>query len=773
MSRTTKPNIIRDNPRAARFFATLIDLRKPLIAISVFMSVRYLVWRAASTLNTATPLHAAISFALLAAEVYGCVSVFLFYFQARQPVGHKIVEVPERSLPAVDVFITIYNEPLHVLHVTLVACAALDYPRDRLSIYVLDDGPRDSVREMAAKYGCRYLTRPDRRHAKAGSLNNALRHSRGEFILSLDCDHVPVRSFLRETIGYFQDSKVAFVQTAQHFYNPDIFQHNLHLDNELVHEQDLFFQVIEPGRERTNSVMFAGTSAVLRRAALDSIGGIQTICAIEDTHTSMRLQAKGWKGIYHNRAVSAGLSPESYSGYLTQRMRWARGGIQLFVLDNPLLCPGLSLAQRLSYFSSILYFFHGWARLVFLLIPLAFLYGNTQPVISDVFTLMTYFLPHYVFAHLAALVICREFRNPFWSDVYEAASAFSLSWTALVTVLHPNRLIFKVTPKGEAKQRPHQVHWLYVLPHTVLLVLLLAGVILATRRMASYGLKLDLYSLSCLWASFNSILLGCAIEGTRERPNLRAGYRVHRSLAAELRYHGRRFNGVAAVLGESGALVQLETDEHLPPVLRIHIYSSDYDRANGLSGEMTELDGEVVHQDIRGRGSWSGIKFTDMTPQRHESLLRQMFSAPDSWDEHERPFVGSLTAMAHIVSSLLRPRMRKPRRARRARARIHLNQEAVIRSGSMNIPVRMVGLSVIGATIRMPPMTRLPERVALSFLAGEQPVEVRCLRVHETRIGARQKFALRDGRPVHCGLKFLVPEHLSPAIIEELENATS
>ncbi len=774
MNKPRKPNIIRDNPCAAKVFASLLDVRRPVIVLSLLMSTRYLLWRAASTLNTATPIHAAISVALLAAEIYGCVCVFLFYFQVRRPVEHRPAETPERGLPTVDVFIAIINEPQDILHKTLVACAALDYPRDRLSVHLLDDGPRDSVRALAAQFGCRYVTRPDRLHAKAGNMNNGLRHSRGEFILALDCDHVPVRSFLRETIGYFADPKVAFVQTAQHFYNPDIFQHNLHLDDELVHEQDLFFQVIEPGRERTNSVMFAGTSAVLRRAALDSIGGIQTACAIEDTHTSMRLQARGWKGVYHNRAVSAGLSPETYAGYLTQRMRWTRGGIQLFVLDNPLLRPGLSLAQRLSYFSSVLYFFHGWARLVYLLVPLAFLYGHYDPVVCDVFTLMTYFLPHYILAHLAVLLVCKEFRNPFWSDVYEAASAFSLSWMAVVTVLQPNKLIFRVTPKGETKQRPHQVHWLYVLPHTVLMFLLIGGVVLATRRLTASGLELNLYSLSCLWAAFNAALLGCAIEATRERPDLRASHRVHRSLEAELSYHGRRFAGVAGVLSEVGALVQLDSDEHLPPVLRMRIFSDDYDRAAGLNGEMTELDCEVVHQDIHGQGSWVGVRFTDMTTQHHESLLRQMFSAPNSWDDHERPFVGSLTTMAHIVSSVLRPRLRKPKRARRSRARIRLDREAVVHSGDAKVAVRIVELSVIGATIRVPPATQLPERVSLRFTAGEQPVEVQCRQIHQTKIGPRRKLGLRgrrDDRPVHCGLKFLSPEHLDPAIIEDLEDA--
>ena len=90
----------------------------------------------------------------------------------------------------------------------------------------------------------------------------------GDLIAVFDVDHVPARTFLRETVGFFSDDKIGFVQMLHHFYNADVFQHNLHLDRELVHEQDLFFKVMLPGRQRTDSVMFAGSTAVLRRTAL-------------------------------------------------------------------------------------------------------------------------------------------------------------------------------------------------------------------------------------------------------------------------------------------------------------------------------------------------------------------------------------------------------------------------------------------------------------------------------------------------------------------------
>lgn len=756
-------------PRRGPPRSVLFDMREAIIALSLLMSARYLLWRATDTLNTATPLAATLSTLLLAAEVYGFVTVCLFYLQARRPVPVPPRELPERELPSVDVFVTIFNEPLEVLARTLVGCAALDYPRDRLNVWVLDDGAREEVRGLAERHRARYLARTDRRHAKAGNVNFGLSRTRGELVLVLDCDHIPVRSILRETVGYFSDPKVGFVQMPHHFYNADVFQHNLHLDKELVHEQDLFFKVMLPGRQRTDSVMFAGSTAVLRRAALDSIGGLKTACAIEDTHTSMHLHAKGWSGVFHDKALAAGLSPESFAGYLTQRRRWTQGGVQLFVLDNPLLRPGLTPVQRLVHFASVLYFFSSWARLVFLLTPIFFLVWGVSPLVCSTGTLLAYFGPHYLFSHLAVIVVSREYRNPFWSEVYEVASCFPLSWTALTTVLQPDRLIFNVTPKGEAARPGTRLPWLHALPHATVIGLLCAGVVVATRRMTLASLELNSYTFSCLWAAFNVVLLGCAIEGARERPQLRSGHRVRRRLECELSYHGRRFRGWTAELSESGARIELDTKEHLPPLVRVVVFSADYDHRTGFEGEATTLESEVVHQDGHFLGgSTVGLKFTDLGPATRDSLLRQIFTAPDAWAALERPFVSSWTAFWHILTSLLRPRLRKPKRARRGRARIRVALACRLEGPEFAAEGTLQDLSVSGARLKLAPGLSPPEFVTLRFAAAGADRTVQCRRVHSQP--PPKKGLPTPGRH---GLKFLSPGHLEPGLLEDLEDAAS
>jgi cellulose synthase (UDP-forming) len=149
------------------------------------------------------------------------------------------------NYPTVDIFVPVVHEPLDILRRTLIGCINQQYPKDRYRVYVLDDGQRDEVHRLAISLTRKYLRRPNRLHAKAGNLNHALQHTNGEIIAIFDVDHVPTKDFLHDTVGLFQDEKVALVQTPHHFYNPDIFQKNLQIEGVLKNEQALFYRVLE------------------------------------------------------------------------------------------------------------------------------------------------------------------------------------------------------------------------------------------------------------------------------------------------------------------------------------------------------------------------------------------------------------------------------------------------------------------------------------------------------------------------------------------------
>ncbi|MEK7858320.1 MAG: glycosyltransferase family 2 protein [Elusimicrobiota bacterium] len=628
-----------------------------LVPFSMVMSVRYFYWRATETLNLAGPAASTVSVTLLAAEMVAYLTFVLFYWQTFAPSQPEPVETVEKDLPTVDVFITIYNEPVDILFRTLAGATALDYPVGKLHIYVLDDGRRPAVAEMVERFGCRYLARDENTHAKAGNVNYGLENSGGSLVFILDCDHVPVSSFLRETVGFFQDPKVAFVQTPHHFYNPDCYRKNLYLEDELANEQDLFFRVIQPGRNPSSSAIFAGSAAVLRRSALEEIGGCQTLCAIEDLHTGMVLHAKGYRSIFYERTMSGALSPENFMGYLVQRARWTRGGVQLFLLRNPLFQTGLSITQRAHYFASLLYFFHGWIRLVFLMTPLAFLLFKTPPIIADTWTLVLYFLPHYILSHHLFHKICKQYRNPFWSDVYETGGSFWLAWTALITFFQPETLIFNVTPKGEASLKKEVFHWRYVLPHIILLGLLLLGVGLVTHHLVYSDLTLDAYALNIGWALFNIVLLATSIEVAREQPHKRATHRLHRSIPCELSFEDTVIAGKTVDISDHGVGVLLDTQAHIDQHVTLKLF--------GAGGMETSVEAEVLRTEWLEDGtSRVGLKFLNMSHETSCGVIRHMFSPPDSWAAVTHPRMAGLRSFSHIAGVTLRKRLKKPRPAK-------------------------------------------------------------------------------------------------------------
>ena len=198
-----------------------------LTVISGLYIAYYIYWRAAYTINQNALFFSII---LLVAEIQGVINFLLF---AMMTWNLKPKRTPKRlEGKTVDVFIPTYNEELPVLEATLIGCVNMRMPH---TTYILDDGKRSEVRYLAEKTGSVYLTREDNKHAKAGNINAALKHTNGEFIVVLDADMVPQPDLLEKALGYFRDKKTAIVQLPQEFYNFDSFQH--HFEGMRCHEQ--------------------------------------------------------------------------------------------------------------------------------------------------------------------------------------------------------------------------------------------------------------------------------------------------------------------------------------------------------------------------------------------------------------------------------------------------------------------------------------------------------------------------------------------------------
>jgi cellulose synthase (UDP-forming) len=342
-------------------------------AVSLAYAVYWLAWRWTATLNW----HAAIfAVTLVVAETYRVVNSALLTLTCWKLTDNEPGAPPASK--SVDVYITCYDEPLQLLRRTAIGAKAIRYPH---RTYVLDDGKRDEVRAMAAELGVGYVRREGNEHAKAGNLNNALKVTDGEFILQLDADHVPLPIIIDRLLGYFADDKVAFVQSPQDFYNTDSFTHVVHdQGHRLWEENRIFFSLIQPGKDTFNAAFFCGSCGMFRRAALEEIGGFSTGSVTEDMETSIVLHGRGWLSRYHRETLAYGLSPASAAQYHVQRLRWGTGAMQILRKKNPLRYPGLSVGQRVQYFTSCTDYLDGVQKLVFYLAPIVFFLTGWLPV---------------------------------------------------------------------------------------------------------------------------------------------------------------------------------------------------------------------------------------------------------------------------------------------------------------------------------------------------------------------------------------------------------
>jgi cellulose synthase (UDP-forming) len=586
-----------------------------------------------------------------------------------------------------------------------------DYPQDKFKVYVLDDGRRGEIKTLTEKLGCNYITRPNNEDVKAGNLNNGLKYSNGELVLVFDCDHVPVRCFLKDTVGFFSDPKVAFVQTPHHFYNPDTFQRNLRLEREICNEQDLFFHVIQPGRDHYNSAFFAGSGGIFRRSCLEEIGGFKTETLTEDLHTSMELHSRGYKSCYVNKDLAAGLSPESYASYLKQRKRWARGGVQIFILDNPILKKGLTLHQRLNYFASVVYFFHGLPRLIYLTAPLSYLLFGYPPLMADIWTLLNLFVSHYIGSTIAFNRVSKGHRNPFWSDVYETVMSFGLTNSAFMTFFKPKERTFSVTPKMEHFDKT-KINNSFVAPHILLLLLLLFGGGLGIYNILTASGLRDAILISLVWAAYNSLILVSAIIAGRERVQRRGLIRLARKIKTRLILPDKDIPCVTRDISETGLSIILSEPIKFPnPTLDLMLIS-DY-------GETTKLRGRIMRNDIDKAGRlFVGTQFIGLDEAGYQGIIRQMYSPSNSWSsDHNIP--SQTWDSFRLLFIVPLKAFIKERVLRRISPRFGVTLPCEVRLPKVTLRCKTIDISPTGLSLEISSGNPLPKEVDIIIYLGE------------------------------------------------------
>jgi cellulose synthase (UDP-forming) len=401
--------------------------------------------------------------------------------------------------------------------------------------------------ELSELARCRYIARPKPKgkphHAKAGNINYAIfsGETSGDFILTLDADHIPKPEFMQRALPYFytynlytgkyESNQIAFVQTPQAFYN-------IPIGDPFGHQAHLFYGLIQQGKDGMNSAFYTGTNAVLRREALisvglqnfsdefskdekrldefDLVGGVSSNSITEDMNTAMRLHAAGWKSVYHHEELSEGLAPDDLSSTLKQKLRWAQGTIQVLLRENPLTKTGLSFWQQLQYFQTMYSYFSGFATVVFIACPIIYFFTGIIPVHAYGSDFALHFIPAFLLNRLTFIAASWGIpAGELWRSEQYAIALFPLFIQAVWSVFTGRPIKFQVTPK----QRQSGIYLRLVLPQLTIIALTILGMLWCIYRLAIGQLENPwLYLLNGLWAVYNLSLFWVIIRAAIWQP---------------------------------------------------------------------------------------------------------------------------------------------------------------------------------------------------------------------------------------------------------------
>ena len=614
-----------------------------MVVMSLLMSTRYMYFRLTQTLHFNSEIETILGIALFCAEVYVWVMLILGYLQSLWPLQREIVPLPEdmSKWPTVDVYIPTYNESLDVVRDTVLAAQCLEYPADKLNIYILDDGKRREFAVFASDVGVGYITRNDNAHAKAGNLNHAMKVTNGELLCIFDCDHVATRIFLQATVGGFlKDPKLALVQTPHYFYSPDPFERNLSGGRNIPNEGALFYGPLQKGNDYWNAAFFCGSCAVIRRSALEETGGFAVETVTEDSHTALKMQRRGWNTAFLGIPLAAGLATERLVLHVIQRTRWARGMTQIFRLDNPLWGRGLTIPQRLCYLSAMLYYQFALPRIIFLVAPLAYLLFNLNIIYSSASLVFAYALPHLFVAIYVTSRLNGRYRYSFWGEIYDLVLAFHILLPTMVTLLFPKRGKFNVTDKGGLLNVGY-FDFSVVRPHLIVAILLISGIIAGIVRAFAhdyYSVDPKVMALNVGWGIYSLIFLLGAIAVARETRQTRKNIRIDVNIPVIIHYaSGVSSRSQSVDLSMGGCRIIPPDDRHLTDQIEeveLLLEASD------ISIPVTLISAD--DHSIR-------LMFEEIPLSRRRELVRVVLARADAWIHPPKPQDNPLRSMMMIV----------------------------------------------------------------------------------------------------------------------------
>ncbi|MBA8796090.1 cellulose synthase (UDP-forming) [Friedmanniella endophytica] len=529
--------------------------------VAVTVLAVYVTWRILFTLPSGTfNLVAAwllIAFELLPLPALVIRLVNQWNIDNRAPRRVLTAEPDRRTV----IFIPTYNEPVEVIAPTITAACRLEPAHQT---WVLDDGDRPWVADLCRSLGARYVTRTVHDHAKAGNMNHALELMAEEeaagaepldVVAVLDCDHVPLPTFLTDTLGWFDDPRIALVQGPQNYYNAGAFD-----DDGETGEQGVFFHVQLAARNHDGAGPFwCGSTALVRTAALREIGGVDTRTIVEDMHTTLGLLKAGWKTAYHHQTLAVGLAPDTPGQYLLQRRRWGLGCMQVLVLEKLWAAKRwLGWRNFYEYLTATVWWLEGVATVFAFLVPAIVLVSGATTSTLNPLLFTAVFLVQFAIRMWGVQRLFRghlKWRSAFALRILRIPIGLSCAWWLLTR----RELTFQVTPKSGADQRvrgtvPRILWWLLGVN-----VLVVVYAFLGLTDAVPWKVSPPSVGASGVWLALSGLVLVLGIRRIQQDQYLtsrRNAYRV--PVRARVSIGGRQAELVDVSMG--GAAVLADAD---------------------------------------------------------------------------------------------------------------------------------------------------------------------------------------------------------------------
>ena len=608
-----------------------------VVGLIFILGVRYLTWRTLYTVPEVDvygnpPYWMWICYGQ---EMVGWIDAFLFFLLlSRTKERHLEANLHENRLrslsieqhPTVDLFFTIYNEPLEILEYSIIGAKTIDWPKERLNIWVLDDKKRDEVSDFCEKVGVGYITRDNNIGAKAGNINNALKYTNGQYIAIFDTDFIPHRNFLYRTVGFFDDPKVAVVQTPHSFYNQDIVQKNLRLFDAVPNDQALFFDTIMPSRDAWGVAFFCGSSAVLCRQKITEVGGIPMHTVTEDVLLSIVLCRKDYRSIYLRERLSHGLATESIKDFTVQRRRWALGNLQMIFTKNGVFGKGLTFIQRLFFFPSY-WLFMVFIKWIMLLAPVVFLWTNTLLLQATFEDLLFYQMP-FLIVVIASMVWLGPWQFiPIVSNAFSIVQMIAIMPAGIRMFFAPHKTKFAVTPKDRSNTGSSYNFPALIICGTLFIASILG---LAINLIPEYQIVpvTGFFPVAALWTAVNITTLGIAIMLCFDTKRVRTYDRFPVHQQEDIIINGHHLTVTLIDMSIGGMRLHLPAHADVPKGSRLHITLKDI--------------GEIKSDVVMKHGATIGLNFLEVDEDLRYKLIQFIMTGRFDNAQHQAK-VGYLT----------------------------------------------------------------------------------------------------------------------------------